>query len=189
MSTTTTFAAPQGSEDPRRGDVRRGPVGDGPVGDGPVGDGPVGDGPAQDEPAKGSWAGSWAYALAGMDCYGYGLGFDYWTALDDAAGRVGDRGDPGDRGGASAPSPWTGRTVALVVVGLVAAAAVVIGLVVGLGGHAPAPAPVTAASATTDTGTGSGTEQGIRVVPPAHPAASVAPPAQPSVLGDEPVVS
>ncbi|GAA4686571.1 hypothetical protein GCM10023215_22610 [Pseudonocardia yuanmonensis] len=130
MSTTVTDPTPQGPEEPRNGRPQEGPA------------------PAGTRP------GSWAYALAGMDCYGYGLGYDYWTALH-GAGREGDphRAEVRRSGEAAAPRSHTGRTVALAIGGLVAAAAVGAGLVLGLGGHSATPAATPVAAATTGTRT------------------------------------
>ncbi|MFC5946994.1 hypothetical protein ACFQH9_01715 [Pseudonocardia lutea] len=153
MSTTVSVSdpTPEGPEQPRHDAARPGPDAEGRAGDGTV-------------PAERPRYGGWAHVLAGMDCYGYGLGYDYWTALHGAPGPDGDPLDPRARrhDEAAAPRSGTGRTVALVVGGLVAAAAVATGLVLGLGGHSTTPAMAQAATAT---------------VPPAHP---VMPPAQSS---------
>ncbi|MCE3552954.1 hypothetical protein LWC33_16005 [Pseudonocardia sp. RS11V-5] len=154
MSTTTTITAqPEGPEDDRR---------DGP--DGPDASAaravPAGNEPA---PTRRTRAGSWAYALGGMDCYGYGLGYDYWTALHAATG--GD--DPRNR---EETTPGTGRAVALLIVGLVAAAAVTLGLIIALGGHAATSTAATSTAASTAATTTAG-----RTVPAGHEGVQVTP--------------
>ncbi|MEU7816962.1 hypothetical protein [Pseudonocardia sp. NPDC049154] len=125
MSTTITLSEsdPEGPEDRRRDAARPGPV--------------------QDRPAQTSRPGVWASALAGMDCYGYGLGYDYYTALRAANSR-----GPAPRE-AGAPPARTGRAVAVAVGGVLAAAAVAGGLIIGLGGHSTPSVP----AVTTHTGT------------------------------------
>ncbi|WP_433507932.1 hypothetical protein ACQP04_16615 [Pseudonocardia halophobica] len=195
MSTTITIteSAPEGPEDPRRDAARPGPVQDRPVPNGPV-QRLVWNGlvqhppvpqehPVQDGPAATSRPAVWASVLAGMDCYGYGLGYDYHTALHAA-----NSSGPAPRE-AGAPRSRTGRTVAVVVGGVLAAAAVAGGLIIGLGGHStpsiPAAAPHTG-TATTAHGSGHGTPAGSPAHPaapvvPAHPMAPVGPAVQPMI--------
>lgn len=184
MSTTITIteSAPEGPEDPRRDAARPGPVQERLVWNGLVQDPPVReDRPVQDRPVQArpaaSRPGVWASALAGMDCYGYGLGYDYYTALHAANGPA--PRDADGPGGAGAEPSRTGRTVAFVVGGVLAAAAVAGGLIIGLGGHSTPSIP----AATTHTGTATmahGSGHGTPAVPSAHPAAPVVPSAHPS---------
>ncbi|GAA2883766.1 hypothetical protein GCM10010472_47360 [Pseudonocardia halophobica] len=206
MSTTITIteSASEGPEDPRRDAARPGPVQDRPVPKGPVQerlvwnglvqhppvqqdrpvqDRPEQDRPEQDPPAATSRPGVWASVLAGMDCYGYGLGYDYYTALHAANSH-----GPAPRE-AGAPRSRTGRTVAVAVGGILAAAAVAGGLIIGLGGHSTPSIP----AATPHTGTATmahGSGHGTPAVPSAHPAAPVVPahPMAPVVPPTQPAI-